>query len=112
MGLPERPFKEFFAKVGAVEFGYWQYGRPAVVVRAKGNNAAAIETFAEYLAIVDAAEYPSDVETPPPWGNECEDSRLSDDEDRATRLARGRRELHHEDGRLPKIGGGLPPTRT
>ena len=25
MGLPEQPFKQFFAKTGATEFGYWQY---------------------------------------------------------------------------------------
>ena len=52
MGLPERPFKEFLAKVGAIEFGYWQYDRPAVIARAKGNNPAAIETLGEYLALL------------------------------------------------------------
>ena len=55
MALPERPFKEFFAKVGAIEFGYWQYDRPAVVARARGNNPAAIEALGEYFTLVDAA---------------------------------------------------------
>ena len=100
MGLPEGPFKEFLAKVGAVEFGYWQYERPAVVVRASGSNAAAVETLCEYLAIVDAAEYPSSVDTPPPWGSECEDPRVSNDEDRSTRLATGRREVRQEGEQL------------
>jgi hypothetical protein len=103
MGLPEHPFKEFFARVGATEFGYWQYDRPAIVVSAKGSNAAAIGALGEYLALVDAAEYPSDVNTPPPWGSKCEDPRILGDEDGTTRLAPGRRELHQEGNQLRMV---------
>lgn len=89
MGLPEEPFRKFFAAVGAKDFGYWQYDRPAVIATASGHHADAVAAIEHYLALVAAAEYPSDVEEPPPWGAECQDSRLLDDEDRSARLASG-----------------------
>jgi hypothetical protein len=85
MGLPEEPFRNFFAKAGAVDFGYWQYDRPMVVARASGNEPAAVATLEKYLALVSAAEYPDHVKASPPWGEDC--TRLFDDEDRNTRLA-------------------------
>jgi MoaA/NifB/PqqE/SkfB family radical SAM enzyme len=99
-GLPERPFREFFAKVGAVEFGYWQYDRPAVVATARGNNPVAMEALAEYLARIDAAEHASDVDTPPPWGNGCQDPRVCSDEDCSARLARGLAEIQQDEDQL------------
>ena len=38
MGLPEDPFRDYFQRVGANEFGAWQYDRPRVVVRARGRT--------------------------------------------------------------------------
>jgi MoaA/NifB/PqqE/SkfB family radical SAM enzyme len=94
MGLPEEPFRKFFAAVGAVEFGYWQYDRPHVVARARGNSPAAIAAIHEHLALVGAAEYPSSLKTPPPWGAECTDPRVLDDEDRGATL--DKKEFHLE----------------
>jgi len=94
MGLPEEPFRRFFGAVGAVDFGYWQYDRPHVVARARGNNPDATAALREHLALVGAAEYPSDVKTPPPWGAECTDRRVLDDEDRNARL--DKKEFHLE----------------
>jgi hypothetical protein len=96
MGLPEAPFRQFFSQTGASEFGYWQYGRPRVVVTANGRNQAAIGAVIEYLGLVKAAEYPSDVKLPPPWGEECTDARVCEDEDRRARLASG--DMHVEQG--------------
>jgi hypothetical protein len=94
MGLPEEPFRKFFRAVGAIEFGYWQYDQPHVVARARGNNPAAIAAIREYLALVGAAPYPSEVKTPPPWGTEGTDPRLLDDEDRNATL--DKKEFHLE----------------
>lgn len=100
MGLPEQVFQEFFRTVGAMEFGYWQYERPAVVVRTHGGNPAAVEALSEYIALVEAAEYPSQVKASPPWGSECHDPRVFADEDRSARLAAGRKEVQYEGGKL------------
>jgi hypothetical protein len=100
MGLPEGPFREFFAAVGATEFGYWQYGQPSVIAMASGENADAQKALQRYLASVEAAEYPSDAEEPPPWGNECEDARVLDDEDRSAILTSGPCALQVEAGQL------------
>ncbi len=100
MGLPEEPFRKFFAAVGAFEFGYWQYDRPQVVARARGNNPGLIVALREYLALVDASEHPSDVFKPPPWGAVCSDPRVLDDEDRSTVL--DKRNFH-----LQQIGDRL-----
>jgi len=100
MGLPKRPFKDFFANVGAIEFGYWQYHCPAVVASAKGNNAAAAKSLRDYLAVVAAAEYSSLAKTPPPWGDKCDDPRVLNDEDQSARLASGHGAIEQEGDRL------------
>lgn len=100
MGLPEQVFRDFFRAVGATEFGYWQYERPAVVVRARGGNPAAVEAVSQYIALVEAAEYPSQVKAPPPWGSECHDPRVFADEDRSARISAGRREIDYQSGEL------------
>jgi len=93
MGLPEEPFRWFFTAVGAKQFGYWQYDRPCVVATARGQNVEAINELQQYLDVVTAAEYPSDVKTPPPWGEVCDDPRVEPDEDQNTRLDRGIRHV-------------------
>ncbi len=100
MGLPEQPFKQFFAKTGATEFGYWQYSRPRVVATAIGRKPAAIASLRDYLTLTQAAKYPSDVKLPPPWGDECGDPRVWEDEDRNARLADG-------NGRVEQDGNHL-----
>ena len=89
MGLPEEQFRELFRRTGALEMGYWQYGRPMVVIRAAGRQDVAIEQAKKFVEKVRAAEYPSDVEDDPPWGREARDTRLLRDEDRSARLSEG-----------------------
>jgi len=93
MGLPETPFRRFFAAVGATEFGYWKYDRPQVIATARGNNADAIQALKRHLDRVAAAKYPSDVKDLPPWGEIARDPRIESDEDRSTRLDRGPQRL-------------------
>jgi MoaA/NifB/PqqE/SkfB family radical SAM enzyme len=100
MGLPEAPFRKYFAAVGATEFSYEQYGRPNVVATAEGDRPNAVRAAEQYLALVAIAEYPSEIKEPPPWGSEGHDPRLLDDEDRSTRLASGECTLHAADGRI------------
>jgi MoaA/NifB/PqqE/SkfB family radical SAM enzyme len=100
MGLPEEPFRRFFRQVGATEFAQWQYERPRVVVHALGHSEAAERAMVEYLSLVNAAKYPSEVKGAPPWGAEADDSRVQDDEDRVARLARGPHELRREAERI------------
>lgn len=99
MGLPEGPFKKFFANVGAVEFGYWQYGGPLVVADAAGENAEATQELCDFLARVADTEYASEAENPP-WSDPCDDARLDEDEDRSTLLREKEYVLNVEDGRL------------
>jgi hypothetical protein len=89
MGLPEGSFRGYFSAVGATEIGYWQHDRPSVVATASGENPQAIKGIGRYLELVEAAKYPSDVTEPPPWGAECSDPRVLDDEDRSAILASG-----------------------
>lgn len=89
MGVPEEPFRSFFTAVGAQDFGYWQYGRPSVVATAHGRNVAAINELQRYIGLVAAADYPGDVDAPPPWGEVCNDPRVEQDEDRNACLERG-----------------------
>jgi MoaA/NifB/PqqE/SkfB family radical SAM enzyme len=93
MGLPEKPFAAFFAKTGAREFGYWQYRRPRVVLVAEGRNELAERHLREHIARVGAAEYASDVKEDPPWGRQCTDARVRDDEDRNATLETDHNEL-------------------
>lgn len=86
MGLPEEPFRQFFARVGATKFGHWQYDRPRVVATATGRNTEAEAELTDYLSLVQAADYPSSVAAPPPWGKECKDARVWSDEDRSALL--------------------------
>jgi MoaA/NifB/PqqE/SkfB family radical SAM enzyme len=89
MGLPEEPFRKYFAAVGATGFASFDCNRPSIIATAKGNMDVAVHAIREYLALVDAAEYPSDVEEPPPWGAKCDDPRVLDDENRSATLASG-----------------------
>lgn len=89
MGLPVETFRQFFLAVGAVQFGDWQYDRPQVVATARGTNTDKIRELEDYLELIEAAEYPSEVATPPPWGPDCIDPRVESDEDRSTRLDKG-----------------------
>ena len=100
MGLPEEPFRNYFAAVGATEFSHQQYDRPGVVGTATGDNPDSVRAIEQYLAAIDAAEYPSDVSEPPPWGAECDDPRLLDDEDRNARLASNSNAVHAHGGHL------------
>jgi hypothetical protein len=93
MGLPDAPFRKFFATVGATEFGYWQYDQPRVIATAQGDYPDAVRALQRYMELVEAAEFPGDVAEPPPWGAECRDPRLLDDEDRNARLASGTRSV-------------------
>jgi hypothetical protein len=75
--------------MGAREFGFWDYSAPRVVASARGRNDLAERRLEEYLALVRAADYPSPVKEPPPWGATCSDPRARDDEDRDTHLGNG-----------------------
>jgi hypothetical protein len=105
MGLPEQPFRELFRRTGAVAMGYWQYGRPAVTIRARGRNDVAVQQTALHIRKVRAARYASDVEDAPPWGAEARDPRVSSDEDRSARLESGNHELvvHDDEVRLSLV---------
>jgi MoaA/NifB/PqqE/SkfB family radical SAM enzyme len=92
MGLQEAPFRELFRRTGGVSMGYWQYGRPGVVIRAVAGSVAAIEALQHYLRQIAAAKYAYKVTDAPPWGREARDPRLLEDEDRSARLADGQ---HH-----------------
>jgi MoaA/NifB/PqqE/SkfB family radical SAM enzyme len=100
MGLPEAPFRKFFAAVGATEFGYWQYDQPNVIAKAHGDQPQAVSVLERYLGLVEAAQYASDVSEPPPWGEFCEDPRVLDDEDNTARLAKGEYGIQAEAGEL------------
>jgi MoaA/NifB/PqqE/SkfB family radical SAM enzyme len=89
MGLPETPFRTFFARMGAREFGCWDYVAPRVIAHVRGRNDLLERRVDEYLTLVRAAEYPSDVKEPPPWGETCSDPRVREDEDRDVHLGRG-----------------------
>lgn len=97
MGLPEGPFRAFFERCGALEMGLWDYGRPHVVVRAKGRNSASEKAMEDYLALVHAADDPWAIEAAPPWGDETADPRVSEDEDRSARLAHGNHSFFVDD---------------
>lgn len=100
MELPEVPFREFLIGAGAKEFYYAQSDRPNIVATARGKNPAAIDSLRAYHSLFHAAEYPSDVQQSPPWGEECVDSRLLDDEDRSARLERGPQSIEEADDSL------------
>ncbi len=100
MGLPEATFRELFVRAGAVAMGYWQYGRPRVVVQASGSDDVGTALLERHLATVNAAKYSSDVKTPPPWGALADDPRLQADEDRDARLSDGPHELTTSAGQI------------
>jgi MoaA/NifB/PqqE/SkfB family radical SAM enzyme len=100
MGLPEEPFRQYLAAVGATEFSSQQYDRPSVFATAIGDVPDAGRAIKEYLKLIEMAEYPSDVKQPPPWGAECDDPRLLDDEDRSARLASGACKVEVDEGKI------------
>jgi len=100
MGLPERPFQDFFSAVGATEFAHQQYDRPHVITTANGSNAKAVQTIRDHLELIAAAEYPSEVKEPPPWGSECDDPSIQEGADRNARLGHGRYSLEEDGGVL------------
>jgi len=94
MGLPEEPFRAFFEATGAVGFWSDECVRPFVRFRFTGSNDHALAVLDGYLTLVGAAEHPSVVTSPPPWGLECVDSRVNEDEDRSAVLGTGVNAIH------------------
>lgn len=93
MGLPEQPFREFFARTGAEYFGYWKYDQPAVRISARGANQTAADAIHAYFSELSKVEYASDA-GPPPWGVECTDPRVLEDENRSAGLRETENEVH------------------
>lgn len=93
-GFSEKPFREYFSRCGARQFGHFWYDRPAVIVHAEGTNTAAVDEIQQHLRLVQMAKYPSEVADPPPWGKQCTDDRLASDEDRSALVASAEVLLH------------------
>jgi hypothetical protein len=100
MGLPEGPFRTLFARNGAREFGYWQYGQPAVLVTATGRDELAAKLVEQYLTSLSTVEYAYQLKEAPPWGDVASDPRLAEDEDRNARLTDGEHSIVHDGATL------------